>query len=44
MEELHSHLSSYIRRLRDVHGSALEQSRLNLGENIDFQQLLPKSS
>jgi hypothetical protein len=44
MEKLHIHLNSYITRVRDVHGSALEQSRLNLGETIDFQQLLPKSS
>jgi hypothetical protein len=36
MEELHSHLSSDIRRLQDVHGSPLEQSRLNLAETIDF--------
>ena len=40
MEELHSHLSSDIRRLQDVHDSALEQSMLNPGEAIDFQQLL----
>ncbi len=44
MEELQNHLSSSIRRLQDVHDSALEQSRLNLGETSDFQQLLTKSS
>jgi hypothetical protein len=40
MEKLHIHLNSYIRRLQDVHDSALEQSMLNPGEAIDFQQLL----
>ena len=35
-EELQSHLSSSIRRLQEVHDSALEQSRLNLGETSDF--------
>jgi len=36
MEKLHIHLNSYIRRLQDVHDSALEQSKPNLGETIDF--------
>jgi len=44
MEELHIDLISYIRRLQDVHDSALEQSMLNSGEAIDFQQLLTKPS
>jgi len=44
MEELQNHLSSYIRRLQEVHESALEQSLLHPGEPIDFQQLLTKSS
>lgn len=44
IEELQNHLSSYIRRLQEVHDSALEQSMLNPGEAIDFQQLLTKSS
>jgi phosphotransferase system IIA component len=44
MEELHIHLNSSIRRLQDVHDSALEQSMLNSGAAIDFQQLLTKSS
>jgi hypothetical protein len=42
MEELQNHLSSYIRRLQEVHDSALEQSMLHPGEAIDFQQLLTK--
>lgn len=44
IEELHIHLNSDIRRLQDVHDSALEQSMLNSGAAIDFQQLLTKSS
>jgi hypothetical protein len=43
MEELQNHLSSYIRRLQEVHESALEQSLLHPGEPIDFQQLLTKA-
>jgi hypothetical protein len=44
MEELHIHLTSCIRRLQDVHDSALEQSMLNSGAALDFQQLLTKPS
>jgi hypothetical protein len=36
MEKLHIHLNIYVRRLQDVHGGPLEQSRPNLGETIDF--------
>lgn len=42
MEELQSHLTSYIKRLQEVHDSALKQSMLHPGEPIDFQQLLTK--
>ena len=35
-EELQNQQSSSIRRLQEVHDSALEQSRLNLAETIDF--------
>jgi hypothetical protein len=44
IEELHIHLNRDIRRLQDVHDSALEQSMLNSGAAIDFQQLLTKPS
>jgi hypothetical protein len=44
IEELQNHLNNYIRRLQEVHDSALEQSMLNPGEAIDFQQLLTQSS
>jgi hypothetical protein len=44
MEELDIDLNSYIRRLQDIHDNALEQSMLNSGAAIDFQQLLTKSS
>lgn len=40
-EELQNYLSCHIRGLQDVHGSALEQSRLNLGETIDFNNCAP---
>jgi hypothetical protein len=44
MEELQNHLSSHIRRLQEIHDSALEQSMLHPGEPIDFQHLLTKAS
>jgi len=44
LEELRNHLSCSIRRLQDIHDSALEQSMRNPGEAIDFQQLLTKLS
>jgi hypothetical protein len=44
MEALQNHLGSYIKRLQEVHDSALEHSMLHPGEPIDFQQLLTKSS
>jgi len=42
LDELHNHLSSCIRRLQQVHDSALQQSMGYPGEPIDFQDLLIK--
>ena len=43
MEELQNQLGSYIKRLEEVHDSALEQSMLKPGEPIDFDQLLTRT-
>lgn len=43
MEELQNQLGNYIRKLEEVHDSALEQSMRKPGESIDFDQLLIKT-
>jgi len=42
LDELHNHLSSCIRRLQQVHDSALQQSMGYPGKPIDFQDLIAK--